>query len=229
MKLNRTVRKNLVEAKENKKRVIQESEIVKTRFKFILESSKPKTKKQLDETFIIILSEMIYLHKQGFNDKVISENASSVFNVIGNLFGGTTNTVIEMFRDRGVKFILEQLGIDDNFSLKSYMTTALENTDLRDVPKLFSDCEFLTKKISDSIPESYLKQLEIEEGFGGEFLDIVRKTLHGVIRDSDFSERLEGRIQGIVCPLVDKMSSKFGEKLDNMKSNLITQPMNTQL
>lgn len=229
MSLNKTIRKTLVETKESKKRLIQESKIVKTRFKFILESAKPKSKKDLDDVLVNILSEMIYLHKQGFEGKIIAENASSVFNVIGNLFGGTTNTVIEMFRDRGVRYILEQLGIDDNFSLKSYMMTALENTDLKDVPKLFSDCEFLTKKISDSIPESYLKQLEIEEGFGSEFLDIVRSTLHGVIKDSDFSERLEGRIHGIVCPLVERMSSKFGEKLENMKSNLITQPMNTQL
>ena len=96
---------------------------------------------------------------------------------------------------------------------KSIMNAA--NKDYKAFEKNISDKmtdkmkEKLNQTLSDSIPESYLKQLEIEEGFGSDFLDIVRKTLHGVIKDSDFSERLEGRIHGIVCPLVEKINSKF--------------------
>jgi len=229
MSLVKTIKKTIVETKENKKRLIQESKIVKTRFKIILESSKLKSKKDISDVLINVLIEMVYLDKQGFNDKVIAENASSVFNVIGNLLGGSTNSVIEAFREKGVKYILGQLGLGDNSALRNYMTTALENTDLKDVPKLFSDCDFLTKKISEAVPESYLKQLEMEESMGGEFSDIVKKTLHGVIKDSDFSDRLETRIHSVICPLVDKMSSKFGDKLNGMKSSLIAQPKNTQL
>ena len=229
MSLVKTIKKTIVETKENKKRLIQESKIVKTRFNIILESSKLKSKKDISDVLINVLIEMVYLDKQGFNDKVIAENASSVFNVIGNLLGGSTNSVIEAFREKGVKYILGQLGLGDNSALRNYMTTALENTDLKDVPKLFSDCDFLTKKISEAVPESYLRQLEMEESMGGEFSDIVKKTLHGVIKDSDFSDRLETRIHSVICPLVDKMSSKFGDKLNGMKSSLITQPKNTQL
>jgi hypothetical protein len=229
MSLVKTIKKTLVETKENKKRLIQESKIVKTRFNIILESSKLKSKKDINDVLINVLIEMVYLDKQGFNDKVIAENASSVFNVIGNLLGGSTNSVIEAFREKGVKYILGQLGLGDNSALRNYMTTALENTDLKDVPKLFSDCDFLTKKISEAVPESYLRQLEMEESMGGEFSDIVKKTLHGVIKDSDFSDRLETRIHSVICPLVDKMSSKFGDKLNGMKSSLIAQPKNTQL
>ena len=42
------------------------------------------------------------------------------------------------------------------------MVTALANTDIKDVPKLFSDCNFLTKKIAESIPEAYLRKLEYD-------------------------------------------------------------------
>jgi len=227
-KLTSVIRKTLIEAKETKKNLIQESKIVKLRFDILLES-KPKNKKQLNDLFINILTEMIYLHKQGFDEKLIAENASSVFNILGTLFGGTTNNVLEMFKSKGVKYILEQLGIGDNTTFKNYMTTALENTELKDVPKLFTDCDFLTKKISISIPDSYLKQIDDAKEMGNEFLSIVGDTLQSVVRDSDFNERLESRIQRVVCPLVDRMSEKFGNKLNSMKTSLVTQPINTQL
>lgn len=228
MSLKNNIKKQLVETKEVKTKLLQEANIVRNRFKFLVESSNLKTKKGREDVLVNILSEMIYLHKQGFNEDILSENVNSVFNILGNLFGGTTNAVVELFREKGVKFILEQLGIDDNNFLKNFLITALGNTDLKDVPKLFSDCEYLTKKIADSIPESYLRQLEYEKGMGGDFMDIVRNTLADVISGSDFSQKLEERISGIVCPLVDRMSGKFGERLDNMKSTLISSPMNIQ-
>jgi hypothetical protein len=228
MNLDKTIKKQLNEAKEVKSKLLQESKIINLRFNMIVESSNLKNKKGRDEVLVNLLSEMIYLNMQGFNDKVIAENASSVFNILGNLFGGTTNNVITQFRQKGVKYILEQLGISEKSSLREYMVTALENTDLKDVPKLFSDCDFLTKKISDSIPESYMKKLQSDNESQSEFTSIVKNTLHDVIKDSDFSSRLEGRISGIVCPLVEKMSSKFGQKLENMKSTLITPNMNNQ-
>jgi len=213
MSLKNTIKKNLIETKEVKKQVLTESMIVKNRFNFILESNKIKNKKDLDKVFVTILTEMVHLHKQGFDNSIIEENVSSVFNVLGNLFGGTTNAVIELFKEKGVKFILEKLGIEDNNFLKNFLITALGNTDLKDVPKLFTECEFLTRKIAESVPEAYLRQLEYEKGMGGDFMDYVRNSLYDVIKQSDFADKIESKISGIVCPLVERMSSKFTEQL----------------
>ena len=228
MSLKKTIKKNLIETKEVKKQVLTESTIIKNRFNFILESNKIKNKKDLDKVFVNILTEMVHLHKQGFNDSLIEENVSSVFNVLGNLFGGTTNAVIELFKEKGVKFILEKLGIDDNNFLKNFLVTALGNTDLKDVPKLFTECEFLTKKIAESVPEAYLRQLEYEKGMGADFMDYVRNSLYDVIKQSDFADKIESKISGIICPLVERMSGKFSEQLGTMKSSLISNPMNIQ-
>jgi hypothetical protein len=228
MSLKNTIKKNLIETKEVKKQVLTESMIVKNRFNFILESNKIKNKKDLDKVFVTILTEMVHLHKQGFDNSIIEENVSSVFNVLGNLFGGTTNAVIELFKEKGVKFILEKLGIEDNNFLKNFLITALGNTDLKDVPKLFTECEFLTRKIAESVPEAYLRQLEYEKGMGGDFMDYVRNSLYDVIKQSDFADKIESKISGIVCPLVERMSSKFTEQLGTMKSSLISNPMNIQ-
>jgi len=228
MNLKYNIKKQLVETKDKKSRLLQESKIIQTRFVMIAESSKIKTKKQLDDMFVNLLSEMIYLHKQGFDDILIKENVEGVFSVLSSLFGGTTNAVVELFKEKGVKWILEKIGIEDNNFIKNFLITALGNTDLKDVPKLFTDCEFLTKKIAESIPEAYLRKLEYEKGMGGDFMDFVRNSLYDVIKDSDFAQKIEEKIAGIVCPLVDNISDKFSNQLDSMKSSLIPADLDTQ-
>jgi hypothetical protein len=222
------IKENLIKTQENKNRLLQESNIVKTRLNIILEGKTFKTKKQVDDVYVTILSEMIYLHKQGFNEDIIAENVDSVFGVLGNIFGTGINGVIETFKERGVNYILEKLGLSKNNFLKNFLITSLANTDIKDVPKLFSDCNFLTKKIAESIPEAYLRKLEYDKGMGNVFMDTVRNSLYDVIKNSDFADKVESRISGIVCPLVQQMTGKFSDHLSGMKSSLISNPLNMQ-
>ena len=222
------IKENLIKTQENKNRLLQESNIVKTRLNIILEGKTFKTKKQVDDVYVTILSEMIYLHKQGFNEDIIAENVDSVFGALGNIFGTGINGVIETFKERGVNYILEKLGLSKNNFLKNFLITSLSNTDIKDVPKLFSDCNFLTKKIAESIPEAYLRKLEYEKGMGNIFMDTVRNSLYDVIKNSDFADKVESKISGIVCPLVQRMTGKFSDHLSGMKSSLISNPLNMQ-
>jgi hypothetical protein len=222
------IKENLIKTQENKNRLLQESNIVKTRLNIILEGKTFKTKKQVDDVYVTILSEMIYLHKQGFNEDIIAENVDSVFGVLGNIFGTGINGVIETFKEKGVNYILEKLGLSSNNFLKNFLITSLANTDIKDVPKLFSDCNFLTKKIAESIPEAYLRKLEYEKGMGNVFMDTVRNSLYDVIKNSDFADKVESKISGIVCPLVQQMTGKFSNHLSGMKSSLISNPLNMQ-
>jgi hypothetical protein len=63
---------------------------------------------------------------------------------------------------------------------------------------------------------------------GSEFMDVVRNSLYDVIKNSDLADKIEGRISSIVCPLVERMSGKFSDHLDSMKSSLISVPSNIQ-
>lgn len=222
MKLKNTIRKTLVETKENKKRLIQESRIVENRFNFILESKEIKTKKDYNNFLINVLSEMVYLHKQGFDDKLIAENADNLFGALGNIFGGGANSVMATFKEKGVNWILNKLGMGDNSVMKNFMISAIGNTDLKDIPKLFTDCDFLTKKIAESVPEAFLRKLQHEKGLGGNFADVIRNSLYDVVRTSNFAEKIEEKIGEMVCPLVNQISGIFGNKLDSMKSSLIS-------
>ena len=52
--------------------------------------------------------------------------------------------------------------------------------------------------------------------------------LYDVIKNSDFADKVESRISGIVCPLVQQMTGKFSDHLSGMKSSLISNPLNMQ-
>jgi len=215
------IKESLIETKEKKKKQLQESKIIDTRFKIIVETEKIKTKEELDEVLLEVLFEMIYLHNQGFDDKLIAESVDGVFGVLSNLFKGAGSSVLDTFKEKGVAFILNKLGLSGNTFLENFLITALGNTNLVDVPKLFTDCNFLTKKIAESIPEAYLRKLEYEKGMGNAFMDVVRNSLYDVIRNSDFANRIESSISGIICPIVQKMTDSFAGHLGSMKSKLV--------
>jgi hypothetical protein len=219
--LNRLIKNTLIETKETKKKQLIESKIINTRFKIIVETDKLKSQDDLDDVLIDILYEMVYLHNQGFDDKLIAESVEGVFGVLSNLFKGGSSSILDTFKEKGVAYIIKHLGFDGNTYLENFLITAIGNTSLSDVPKLFTDCNFLTKRIAETIPEAYLRKLEYDKGMGSVFMDAIRNSLYDVIRNSDFAERIESSISGIVCPLVDKMSGSFAKKLGNMKTNLI--------
>ena len=219
--LDKIIKKTLMEASENKKRIIQEEKIISSRFNFILENMEPKTKQGRDEIYMNILSEMIYLDIQGFDKKVISEQVEGVFGVLSNLFGRSTSAIADSFKEKGVEWIVEKLGFGGNSYMKNFLITGLGNVNIMDIPKLFTNCEFLTKKIAETIPEAYLRKLEYQKGIGGMFTDVVRNTLYDVIRESSFAQKLEASIAKIVCPLVTKLTGMFSNKLSGMKTKLV--------
>lgn len=204
--------------KENKL-VLTESVILRNRFGFILNSSyNPKNNNEL---FFNILKEMVHLYKNGYNTKLIKENVDNVFDVYSKVSGLDNSRVSEMFKQSGIRFILKNLEIDGDELMKEYIEIALDNTPLNEIPKLFTNCSYLTRKICDAIPSYYLNKLEMEEKNGSKFQINVTSTLNEIIRDSDFADKLEPKILKIVCPLIDKMNEKFESKVIDIRTKLL--------
>jgi hypothetical protein len=204
--------------KENKL-VLTESVILRNRFGFILNSSyNPKNNNEL---FFNILKEMVHLYKNGYNTKLIKENVDNVFDVYSKVSGLNNSRVSEMFKQSGIRFILKNLEIDGDELMKEYIEIALDNTPLNEIPKLFTNCSYLTRKICDAIPSYYLNKLEMEEKNGSKFQINVTSTLNEIIRDSDFADKLEPKILKIVCPLIDKMNEKFESKVIDIRTKLL--------
>jgi predicted transcriptional regulator len=106
--------------------------------------------------------------------------------------------------------------------LKEYIKTSLNKTSINDVPKLFTNCTYLTKKISESIVEHYLDDISNKNNMGEDFNSSISSALSEVISNSDFAEKIEPKILGIICPLVDRMNGIFDSKLNDMKTKLMS-------
>jgi len=216
--LKTTIKENLI--LEKQKKLIHETKVVEDRLQFVIESVGLKNQKDIDRIVEGVFYEMLYLESNNYNREIITENIQAIFDVLGTLFGGTKNGVISTFKEKGIDFILGKLGLDKNSYMGDFLAVVFGNVDLKDVPRLFTDCDFLTKKIAEAVPEAYLKNLQDEKGYDNIFMDYVRNTLYDVIVQSDIVQKLEERIAGMVCPITAGLTSKFEDKLTDMKSSL---------
>jgi hypothetical protein len=226
--LKNIIRKKLVETKTNKKYTLTENRIIKSRFNFLFENRKIRNRKDLNNFYILMLSEMVDLYKKGYSSKLISENAESLFSVLNTLFNESGNSVVEVFKQKGIDWLIQNLNISGDDELSQYMKDALNKTELNEVARLFSDCEFLSKKIAQSIKENYINSLSPETE-GSNFMKTVKTSFSSVIQNSDIETRLESTINSIICPLVDQAQTKFEEMLKNMKSQLVAPQLDTQV
>lgn len=218
--LKKTIKENLITEKEKKEKLLTETKIIENRLEYVIESVGLKNKSDVDRIVEGLFYEMLYLENKNYNREVLTENIQAIFDVLGSLFGGTKDSVVGTFKEKGINFILNKLGLDKNSYIGDFLEVTFGNIDLKDIPRLFTDCEFLTKKIAEAVPEAYLKNLQDEKGFDNILMDYVRNALYDVIRESDIVEKLEDRIAGIVCPITASLTGKFEEKLTDMKSSL---------
>lgn len=225
--LKKIIRQKISEAKTNKKNLMVENKIIKSRLNFLFETNKIRNSKDLNNFFIILLSEMVYLYNKGYNSNLIAENADNLFNVLNTLFSESGNSVVEVFKQKGIDWIIQNLGLSEESTLPQYMRDVLNKTELNEVARLFSDCQFLSKKIAESIKENYIQELN-PDAEGGQFMKIVKGSFASVVQNSDIQTRLETSINSVICPLVDQAQTKFEELLTNMKSNLVSPQLDMQ-
>jgi hypothetical protein len=207
--------KNIIqETIQKKKKMVNEAVTIHNRLVLSMDG-----KKDLESRLVSVFLEMNHLNKRGYNDTIISESVNKMFDVLSKLYDMKSHEVSEKFKDVGIDFIMSKLQLDENLIMKDYLRRSLEKTDTKDIPKLFSDCEFLSNKIEQVIPDAYLASLDLDEGFGSEFLNIVQTELKKTIEHSDFKERLQGKLDGVICPLIDRIQVIFNRDIDKVKSN----------
>jgi hypothetical protein len=217
-----TVRKNLILEKKNRdQKLLKETVEIENRFQYVIESVGLTDKSDIDRIVEGVFYEMLYLENNGYNREIMTENIQSILDALGSLFGGTKNAVISTFKEKGIDYILSKLGLSKNSYMGDFLAVTFGNIDLKDIPRLFTDCDFLTKKIAESAPEAYLKNIQDEKGFDNVLMDYIRNALYDVIRESDIVQKLEERISGIICPIISGLSTKFDDKLKSIKSSLI--------
>lgn len=216
--LSKLVSKSLNEIKLNKKKsYLTETRKIEMRLSVISERVDLSTNKGKDIFFEHVIKEMIRMNREGIDKQVIQED---MFDMVKGFFTGTgVDSVMQYFKEYGVKWLLGKLGVDKNHWLSDALAIAIGNLPLGDIPKVFSDCNYLTKLLSKTFVETMAQQFaERTMKVDNPISNITRNALVEILEDTRMGEIVEGALGKYVCPLVGDMKGKMGNITDMLKT-----------
>jgi hypothetical protein len=212
-RLKTIVRENLLMLSESKKKsVITEKQIVKTKFRPIVESKLNKNVK-IDR----LINETFYLINNGVDKKVVTE---SFWDLAKGFLGYGGSGVISYIKEKIVDSIIDKFVPGGS---KTWLGGTISKS-LSDIPlgdfingKAF-ECEYLTEAIAKGISEEAVDKFQDKVGASGGFFDVVRNSLIEVIDDTTFFSRLKDGISTIICPTVSGLKDGLGKMVTSMSN-----------
>jgi hypothetical protein len=214
--LEKSIKKNLVEVKEKKEKLLIERRLVESRIETLLGDVKTIKhfnnlieEKQLRLGFALC-QEIVFLQENKF---INEEDLSSLFKgLFGNLFSGAImNTIYEKIIDK----VLFGLGMGEGF-FKDFLVSYLTSRPT-ELAKAISDCKLFTKLVVEGLTEAMVKWLQQNTGVTGGLADVLRNTIGATIRDSKtFKQSIEKEFAGTICSLFEKYTSNAQNVLTNL-------------
>jgi len=225
MKLDKKIKKKLLETKEQKDRLIIEQEIVRSRIMMIFESQENiENWENLSEEkkFKIsckFLQEISFQQQNG----VINEQFMDIIkNIFGSSIGGGFGQAI---LEPAVSWILSGLGMESNTFIKKFVVSFL--TKKEGFWNYLKDCRTLTKGVAEAIAEATAMQVQQSTGKGGFWMDAVRNTLGDWLspeNDSGFVGGIEKKIEDKICGYWNKATGNAKNVLTKLKGEESKQP-----
>ena len=218
--LNKTIRKNLLEAKENKKNLIVEEKIIRGRFNFLLESLSEKDELSLDEIFFTVLFESQKLRSLNLTKSLILEEEKSFFSSLFSLFGGG---IVDSLKEYGARWIIENTFGEENANslLAQTIVAAFGNLDWETITKIFTDCSFTTKWLVKTIVEGFARKYQEKSGMSGVFADTVRNGIVDAINSNEVIDALSNKLMGFVCSMIGKLVPKMEDAYSGIKQKVV--------
>jgi hypothetical protein len=222
--LKKSLKKNLIEAKEKKEDLMVENKIITNRFNFLFEGRSFETEEEKDYLVESIITEIGYLKVQGYTPQAINEG---LFSMLGNIFGGSVKSIPAVFGEYIAGWLTKTLGIPQNSYMSSVIVALVGNLNIADYDKFFSDCRFASNKIADSLIEGYVLQLQNEKnlntGASGFIVSALRNSVVDYFTEDKTSliQILEDKISEFICPKLSKLSSAITDKTDDLKTKIV--------
>ena len=207
------VRDNLLMLSESKKKsVITEKQIVKTKFRPIVESKLNKNVK-IDR----LINETFYLINNGVDKKVVTE---SFWDLAKGFLGYGGSGVISYIKEKIVDSIIDKFVPGGSKTwLGGTISKSLSDIPLGDfINGNAFECEYLTEAIAKGISEEAVDKFQDKVGASGGFFDVVRNSLIEVIDDTTFFSRLKDGISTIICPTVSGLKDGLGKVVTSMSN-----------
>jgi len=194
----KNLKKHLQEIEDNRSKRISESSIINTRL--INSGTLPK-----------LVSEIKYMKTQKFDVKLINENLISVLN---QMFQEDGPQFMETVKKKLTEFLMNKLNISE-FEQK-VLEKAIGDTDVDDVPKLFTEPRFLASKLAEVYSEDfstdYLETLP----------EFMKSKVAKLAQDPNNEKELEDMFVDMLNPLMGDISSKMELKMKDIRDNIVS-------
>ena len=219
-KLSMVIKENLTKLSEEKQNnLLAETKIIQTRTKLLIENRILKFKQPREKFFNEIISETIYLEKQGFDKELIKEE---FWDKIKGLFGDHgSEAIFGTFKEYMSKWLVGKLtSVNPNGWMGTAIKKSVNDIHVEDIDKL-TDCEFMTKRVSLSITDEIVKKVKNDEEVDGGISNIVKGGLTKSIDRTELLRNIESGVSKIICPELGSVGKKLEDKAEEMKSKAI--------
>ena len=194
----KNLKKHLQEIENNRNKRIAESSIINTRL--LNTDSFPK-----------LVSEVKYMKTQKFDVELINENLISVLN---QMFQEDGPQFMETVKKKLTEFLMSKLNVSE-FEQK-VIEKAIGDTDIDDVPKLFTEPRFLASKLAEVYSEDfstdYLETLP----------EFMKSKVAKLAQDPNNEKELEDMFVDMLNPLMGDINSKMELKMKDIRDNIVS-------
>jgi len=194
----RNLKKHIQEIENNRNKRISESSIINTRL--VNSGSFPK-----------LVSEIKYMKTQKFDVNLINENLITVLN---QMFQEDGPQFMETVKQKLTEFLMNKLNVSE-FEQK-VIEKAIGDTDVDDVPKLFTEPRFLASKLaevySEDFSSDYLETLP----------EFMKSKVAKLAQDPNNEKELEDMFVDMLNPLMGDINSKMELKMKDIRDNIVS-------
>ena len=194
----KNLKKHIQEIKKTSDRKLQESKVIKTRL-------------MISEEISDLVSEVKYLKKQKFDKGIIEENLLVVLN---QMFEKDGPQFMETVKKKLTDFLMSKLNIGE-FE-KKVVEKAVGDTDVEDVPKLFTEPRFLASKLAEVYNEDF--SVEYLENLP----EFMKSKVAKLAQDPNSEKELEDMFVDMLSPLMGDINSKMDEKMKDIRDNIVS-------
>jgi hypothetical protein len=161
----------------------------------------------------------LYLNSQGFDKQIIEEG---FFDIISGIFGKSGDAVLQTFKEYVAKWLIKNLTpLDPQGWIAGIIVKSIGNVNLTEIPKLISDCNFLSKTLSKAVVEESIDRMKNMAGLEGEFYNVLRNAIVQSLEDTDLGKKVETSLGSFICPLLGGVKQKMEVAADTMKEKVM--------
>ena len=192
------IKKHLQEIESARNIRMNESKVIKTRF-------------GITESIEGIVSEIKYLKKQKYSVDLINENLISILN---QMFQEDGPKFMDTVKTKLSDFLIQKLNLSDFET--GVIERAIGETEVDDVPKLFTDARFLSQKLAEVYKDGF------ESDYLNNLPDFMKGKIGKMMQDGQSQKELEDSFYSLVSPVMGDINSKMELKMKDIRDNIVS-------